>query len=150
MRDGLSSETQTQVHFTILRRGGARITPLVRAVVNQLFDSGSALSVEKLREQVGRAQGWEITPSSIYRVVDRLTRAGLLRRLHRGENRTRYFLCRNPRDAHHHHFICTQCNAVKEVDFCVADRVESFVEKHLHATVTGHVMQFEGMCESCR
>ena len=150
MARGTPPNIQTNVHFDILRRGGARITPVVRAVVNHLFDSGAALAVEQLREQVNRAQGWELTPPTIYRIVDRLTRAGLLRRAHRGDNRTRYFLCRNPRDTHHHHFICTRCQTVEEVDFCVAERVESFVEKHLHATVTGHVMQFEGVCASCR
>ncbi|MBD3421635.1 MAG: hypothetical protein GF398_16080 [Chitinivibrionales bacterium] len=138
------------IHFDTLRKSGGRITPTVRTIINILYASKQILSPQQLKDKTSDELGCAIGFPTIYRVIDRLLQAGLICPMHSTENQTSYFLCRHPRDRHHHHFICSKCKKVQEVNLCTADRFEEFVEKELNAKVTEHIMQFAGICGGCR
>lgn len=143
----MSEDTET--HFTMLRRCGARITPVVRAVVNHLHAVASVRSPQALKAEISAALGCEIGFPTIYRVLDRLMCSGLVCLMHRSDNQTCYYLCRTPGAHHHHHFICTACGSVQEVDVCIDKEFSRYVEQHLGARMTGHIVQLEGVCAQC-
>jgi Fe2+ or Zn2+ uptake regulation protein len=39
---------------------------------------------------------------------------------------------------------------VFEIDMCLARQYEAHVSKHLEASITKHIIQFEGICKDCR
>ena len=52
-------------------------------------------------------------------------------------------------EGHHHHFVCTNCHRTIEIEDCGLDEVAARLEKQLHVTLTGHLVEFYGVCEDC-
>ena len=118
-----------QWHMDLVRHQGGRITPVVSSVLNHLYESGTVHSPQELREDIIRDLSCDIGFPTVYRVLDRLMSAGLVHRMHRNDNQTCFFLCRNPHQTHHHHFICNCCNTVKEIKVAANSRVEQMAYK---------------------
>jgi Fur family ferric uptake transcriptional regulator len=52
-------------------------------------------------------------------------------------------------DGHHHHIICTNCNRVIEFEDCGLTALENELESRLCVKLTGHLLEFYGLCEQC-
>jgi Fe2+ or Zn2+ uptake regulation protein len=70
--------------------------------------------------------------------------------MHRDDGQTKFYICQNPHCNHHHHFICNTCQRVFEIDMCLAFEYDSHVSRQLDASITKHIIQFEGLCKICR
>lgn len=145
-----SSCSQAETAFEILRKTGGRITPVVSHLIHLMHDTGKVYTPKEMREELSHLLGYDITFATIYRVIDRLLASRLLYPMHRNDNQTSYFMCQNPTQPHHHHFICTSCHQVQEVALCVSQTFETFVREQLHAQITHHILQFEGICADCQ
>ena len=112
---------------------------VVRALVAQPgVINPEALSYDLHPEGVGRA--------TVYRTLDLLERYGMVARVH-VEGCHGYTLCD---EGHHHHLLCSGCNAVLPVD---ATGVESEILRladALQFRVDTHTLEFAGLCESCQ
>jgi|ERR1051326_202758 Fe2+ or Zn2+ uptake regulation protein len=130
----------------LLRRlgdAGERMTGpreiVVRALVAQPgVINPEALSYELHPDGVGRA--------TVYRTLDLLERYGMLARVH-VDGCHGYTLCD---EGHHHHLLCSSCNAVLPVDATGVEAEILRLADELKFRVDTHTLEFAGLCEACQ
>jgi Fe2+ or Zn2+ uptake regulation protein len=137
-------------HLEILRNNGCRITPTVIAILSDLTDTRQVRTTNELRLDISRQLGYAVGNPTIYRICERLQLAGILRIMYSNDGIMRYYICCMPDNENHHHFICTSCKRVSEVEFCIGDQMDTYIESKLNAQVQSHFVQIEGLCEICR
>ena len=93
-------------------------------------------SLEELR---GRA--------SVFRALDLFTRLSLVRPTYIDSSVTPTYVLMP--DGHHHHIICTNCNRVIEFDECGLEAIAAELERRLGVRLTGHLLEFYGLCDQC-
>lgn len=86
---------------------------------------------------------------SVYRILEELESAGILVKIENRNRQLYYSLCRRPW-IDHHHFVCSKCNKVEEVEFCNFPEIARFIEKKLKGKVQYHSLHIEGLCSECR
>lgn len=50
----------------------------------------------------------------------------------------------------HHHFTCTICKTVFDVPRCYLQPIMKDLEAKRHLLVTGHTLEFSGICQDCQ
>lgn len=141
MSQELSSRAQR------MREAGHKLTHARLTVLRVLEDSPRQHltstevldRVDALDSSIGRA--------SVFRALDLLTNLCLIRPTYIESSLTpKYVLLP---DGHHHHIICTRCHRVIEFEDCALEDLREELEKRLHVRLTGHLLEFYGLCETC-
>jgi Fe2+ or Zn2+ uptake regulation protein len=146
-----SASGSTMLHAAVVQRlldDGQRYTSQRRRLVEILARAGSPLSIpDILKGRRGLAQ------SSVYRNLSGLEQAGVVRRILTDEDHGRYELTEDL-TSHHHHFMCSNCGRVQDVD--LPSDLESSMDRALDrlareagfATVS-HRLDLIGLCSDC-
>src|SRR5919109_1147430 len=126
-----------------LAEAGERMTGPREIVVRALVDqegviNPEALSYELHPQGVGRA--------TVYRTLGLLERYGMLTRVH-VEGCHGYTVCD---EGHHHHLLCSGCNAVLPVDATGVEAEILRLAEQLKFRVDTHTLEFAGLCEACQ
>jgi Fur family ferric uptake transcriptional regulator len=130
-----------------MREAGHKLTHARLTVLQVLEDSPRQhltstevlTRVDVLDPGIGRA--------SVFRALDLLTYLCLIRPTYIESSLTpKYVLLP---DGHHHHIICTRCHRVIEFEDCALEGLSSELERRLHVRLTGHLLEFYGLCETC-
>lgn len=133
-------------HKQRLRNAGYKLTnarATILEVIQQL--GGHCTSAEVLNrvatvdDSIGRA--------SVFRTLDLLTQLGIIRPTYIDTSATPQYVMMP--DGHHHHVICTNCNRVIEFEDCGLSSLESQLEKKFDMKITGHLLEFYAVCNSC-
>ena len=128
-----------------LREAGYRNGPARLAVIGVLESENCCLSAadvhDALDERVGLA--------SVYRVLESLHAAGLVRRVDVGDGIGRYEPLRESGE-HHHHLVCTECGKVEAFDDPALERAIRRVEAKSGYAVEQHDVVLQGACDTCR
>ena len=128
-----------------LREAGYRNGPARVAVIEVLDSENCCLSAadvhDTLNERVGLA--------SVYRVLESLHAAGLVRRVDVGDGIGRYEPLRESGE-HHHHLVCTECGKVEAFDDPALERAIRRVEAKSGYAVEQHDVVLQGACDTCR
>lgn len=93
-----------------LRRAGSRATPGRVALLRVLEREHAPLTVPHLHRKLPTFN--EVT---LYRALDALTAAGLVRKGVGGDRISRYEYAGKP---HHHHLVCSDCGYAKTCPAC--------------------------------
>lgn len=133
-------------HKSRLRKAGYKLTNARITVLQVIQDLGGHVTsadvleaVEKVDDSIGRA--------SVFRTLDLLTQLGIIRPTYIETSQTpTYVMLPN---GHHHHIICTHCNRVIEFEDCGLGDLEKKLEATLGVTITGHLLEFYGLCQQC-
>jgi Fur family ferric uptake transcriptional regulator len=131
--------------ITRLRAHGVTVTPARRAVVAAIFDTGehhlTALEVvhrvERTRRRPDRA--------TVYRTLDLLADAGVLRPVHLGTGPAIY----HRTDHTHAHLVCTSCGAVVEIPAEAVDELTRLLERDARFTIEPDQIVISGLCAMC-
>ena len=121
---------------------GVRPTGRRELVVNAIAEKSGSFTPEALVDQL-RPHG--IGRATVYRALEVLERLGVLNRVHLGQCHA-FTVCD---EGHHHHLLCSSCNAVVPID---ATTVESEIQKlarRLKFKVDTHMLEFAGRCADC-
>ncbi|MDQ6670200.1 MAG: transcriptional repressor [Chloroflexota bacterium] len=121
---------------------GVRLTGRRELVVQAIADKPGSFTPEALVDEL-RPQG--IGRATVYRALEVLERLGVLTRVHLGACHA-FTVCD---ESHHHHLLCSSCNAVVSVD---ASAIESEIQKlakRLQFRVDTHMLEFAGRCANC-
>jgi Fur family ferric uptake transcriptional regulator len=139
------SKTWSQDAQNRLRAAGYRNGPARIAVIDLLDSENCCVSAadvhESLNERVGLA--------SVYRVLESLHAAGLVRRVDVGDGVARYEPLRESGE-HHHHLVCTECGKVEAFDDPALERAIRRVEAKSGYAVEQHDVVLQGACDTCR
>ncbi|HUN08831.1 MAG TPA: Fur family transcriptional regulator [Aggregatilineales bacterium] len=140
MTDSLSPRAQK------LRDAGHKLTNARLAVLQALEESGGHITsaevlgrVDEIDSSVGRA--------SVFRTLDLLTGLAIIRPTYIGTSMTPTYVLLP--EGHHHHIICTNCNRVIEFDECGLEAIAAELEHRLGVRLTGHLLEFYGLCDQC-
>lgn len=138
-----------QLYFDKVRTDGNRVSSALKEVLTHLFESGQAHSINELHSCL-HSHGKGIGLPTLYRIIDKLSDLNLIHPVILHGKEIRYFLCKGESDKEHHHFICTNCHTVFEVTLSVEEIFTPYITQNLQCTLTGHNVQLEGLCASCK
>lgn len=132
---------------SICREAGARLTPIRRQVLEEVWASHEATKAYDLIERLSR-HGGQVKPPTVYRALDFLLAQGLI---HRIESLNAFIGCAHPQEPHHAILlICGQCGDIEERS---SDRVHAELGR-LAAdsgfTVRAEIIELRGICQQCR
>ena len=129
---------------------GVRLTQGRRATLQAIADAEGPRTAAEIQDALSDA----IPLSSLYRSLSVLEAAGVLAAQHDAEGVMRFELA-EWLAGHHHHLVCTSCGAAIDVVPNAGQEraIERLVEELATASgfaVTGHRLEIEGQCASCR
>lgn len=102
------------------------------------------LSVKELAEKLGSTGVDTVT---VYRNVESLEKAGLLKKIFIDNKQSYYELASQN---HHHHLICKVCGKISDITGCsVTVSGKNLLKTHGFAKITGHSLEFFGICGKC-
>jgi Fe2+ or Zn2+ uptake regulation protein len=141
-------DLQDQIRRHLSERS-IRYTSGRQAVIKALQRAGGPRSAAELHTRLRR-----LPLSSLYRSLAVLDEAGVLRKHHDADGLARFELA-EWLSGHHHHLVCLDCGLVEDVE------LDAGAESTLHEIAagaaavadyssTGHVLEIEGLCRTCR
>jgi Fe2+ or Zn2+ uptake regulation protein len=131
----------------LLAEKGFRRTQSRRILADLIAAKRRYFSAAELEEEVAEAAP-DIGRATLFRLLATLIQQEVLSRVTLPSGEQGYVVCNDPR-AHHHHAICTQCGKVVPVGTCGVDVRAKAVEKETSFRVTGHRLEYFGICAEC-
>lgn len=129
-----------------LREQGYRVTGARRAILEALVGSRGHVSADELAALVNE-RAPRVGRMTVYRTLELLQQLGLVRAIYLGSGAAHYVLLEN---GHHHHLVCTRCDAVVEFDDCLMLELQQRLGERYNFRVQGHLLEVVGLCEACR
>lgn len=129
-----------------MRSLGMRVSAARRAVLQILFAAGEPLRAERIANGLdGRFDRSDL--GSVYRNLEALERAGIVRHFHLGHAAGLYAVATpEPRE----YLLCETCGAVREVVPAQLDRVRRIIRERFGLEARFSHFPIVGSCASCR
>lgn len=147
MKSAESRESGLDRFREYLRNSHMPVTPQRIRIAGILFGTHRHVSAEEILDQL-RAGGESIGKATVYRTLDLLVKAGLIREHDFGDGVRRYEP--RPTRPHHEHFVCTRCGKVIEFELMEVERLVTDVARLHRFRPVHHKMEIYGLCEECR
>jgi Fur family ferric uptake transcriptional regulator len=130
-----------------LRDAGYKLTTARLTVLSVLEDGGGHMTSAEVLEKVDQTAP-EIGRASVFRALDLFTRLSIIRPTYINDSSTPTYVLMP--GGHHHHIICTNCDRIIEFDNCHLEGVERELERQFNVQITGHLLEFYGLCANCK
>jgi Fur family peroxide stress response transcriptional regulator len=128
-----------------LRESGLRLTHQRLEVVREIAQSDEHPDVERIYGAVRRRVP-TISLDTVYRTMATLSSLELVKRVSAVPGPTRF----DANVGHHHHFVCTRCGLIRDVDDDELDAVRAPRISATLGTVESIEVQLRGICNDCR
>jgi Fur family peroxide stress response transcriptional regulator len=128
-----------------LRDVGLRLTHQRLEIVRVVAADDTHPDVETVYRAV-RERVPTISLDTVYRTLGTLAERGLITRVLFLPGPARY----DANSAHHHHFVCTRCGLVRDVDNAELDAVRATAEVARIGRADAVTVQFRGVCARCQ
>jgi Fur family ferric uptake transcriptional regulator len=125
---------------------GYKLTAPRRAVLDVVAGMCESLSPAEIYQRARRRYS-RLGLVTVYRTLDILMEAGILRRIHLEDGCHGYALAQA---AHGHHLICSKCNQVVEFDGCDLEALFKNVARKTGFRIEGHWLELFGRCPKCQ
>lgn len=143
-------DKQFEAQKQVLKASGYKLTPQRLAIIKVVKESkGDHLTTEEIYDIV-RQDNPEMGLATVYRTLQLLEDLDLISSLNLEDGCTRYEINENDGKHMHHHLICTNCNAVIEVEGDLLDALEEKIEREYEFKITDHKVKFYGLCRQCK
>lgn len=129
-----------------LRVVSLKVTPARLSVLQILENADIPLDVKAITEYL-RKKNIKVNKATIFRIINSFTEKGLIRQLWLNEDKSRYELT-SRKD--HHHFVCQECGAIKDISDCGIDSLQKKIERKKGLFVKSHMLEFFGTCQDCQ
>jgi Fur family ferric uptake transcriptional regulator len=129
-----------------LRDAGHKLTEARLTVLNVLETSEGHITSAEVLDRVS-ALAPNIGRASVFRALDLFTHLSIIRPTYVDSSVTPTYVLLP--GGHHHHIICTNCNRVIEFEDCHLKELADDLEAKLHVKLTGHLLEFYGLCDEC-
>lgn len=126
-----------------------RQTKLTKHILGILKDENQPLSVPEIQQKLKDVHNLSPNKTTLYRQFDKLKQNNLVEEILLTNNVTHYEI----KQAHHHHFICSECDTIKCLQDQNLEKEIHKLEHHLETqglTINQHQFSFSGHCESCQ
>ncbi len=133
-----------QLFESEMQKSGLRITRNRRAIFDTLKNAGRPLAIQEIIK-MSNSEGYF---TSVYRSVDAMTRAEILRIVPRGFKNL-YELGEAFRP-HHHHATCEKCGKSIQIHDANLEKIMNNLTINAGLKPTGHQFELFGICAKCR
>jgi Fur family ferric uptake transcriptional regulator len=127
------------------RSKAQRYTDQQRDLVRHVFAQHNHFDAELLIEEL-KAAGLRVSRATVYRTLNKLVDAGLLRRLDLGQ---RTFFEHDYGYPHHEHLVCERCNRIIEFQSPALEALMREVCSSHQFQSSGHTLVIRGTCSEC-
>jgi Fur family transcriptional regulator, ferric uptake regulator len=138
-------QSRVEEVLATLRAHAKRVTLPKRAVVDVLVSADEHLTAEDVTRRV-QAQRPEVSPSTVYRILEELDDLGLVVHSHTGHGAAVYHLA----GVSHSHLTCESCQTTFEVPDGIFDRLADELLEHQGFELNRHHVALSGLCAQCR
>ena len=127
---------------------GKRLTRERSTIVEEVFSSHEHFDADQLVSRLSqRTDGRSVSRSTVYRTLQGLVEAGLLRTVARNNDREVYE--HDYGYPQHDHLICKKCHTLIEFQNpTLSQALEAIAEEH-GFIMSGHRLEVYGMCSAC-
>lgn len=129
-----------------LRDAELKVTPARLGVLSALEHADMPLDVHEIITFLEKA-GIRVDKVTVFRIVNSLTQKGLATPIQLNEKKLRY---EHSAKANHHHFICENCGAIKDISDCTIDVLEKNIQHKKGLLIKRHSLEFFGLCKNCQ
>lgn len=126
-----------------LRKHHLRITRPRKAILQVLLTRETPTTIEELHHEL---EPGLCDLATVYRCLAAFEKLNLVRRCHFHDGTSLYEI--NLGSEHHHHIVCTSCQKVEALDFCVVEGLERLIRERGYRNVS-HMLEFFGVCSDC-
>ena len=130
-----------------LKSNRLRLTRGRRAVFKEVMVAHGHFGIEDLIKQC-RHHKQKVSRATIYRYIQELLVAGVIRETAFGEKHQHYEHMYD--ETKHHHARCVRCKDQVEFPDLEEDKMYAKIIKDLGFHVLGHEMHFYGICQTCQ
>ena len=138
-------ETRADDVLESLRDHAKRITGPKRAVVEVLVGAEDHLTADEVTQRVQLLRP-DVSPSTVYRILDELEDLALVVHSHAGHAAAVYHLSGRS----HGHVTCESCHVTFEVSSDVFNRLANELLSSLGFELNRHHVALSGLCAHCR
>jgi Fur family ferric uptake transcriptional regulator len=124
-----------------------KLTPQRAAILDTIFAARGHFDADDLFFAL-RKDGKRISKATVYRTLELLTGAGLIRQVDFGRGHRAFELIFGR--SHHDHLICTSCGKVVEFDDPTVQELQARVCGRFTFRLESHSLRILGQCASCR
>ena len=128
----------------LLKNAALKCTPQRRTILDALMLASRPLTVVEL---CCLLEGQSINRSTIYRTLNTLFRKGQLIKTARQDGTADYQLAGA---RHCHQMVCTSCGERTPLPECPLSTITHRLEQDTGYLVTGHSLEFTGVCPHCQ
>lgn len=121
-----------------------RITRQRQLILDELKKVVTHPTADELYRMV-RERLPRVSLGTIYRNLETLSGRGVIRKLELAGTQRRY----DATTETHYHIRCTRCGCVEDLKMKPLEAIENAARAVTRFTVTGHTMEFEGVCPNC-
>lgn len=127
---------------------GQRMTRERSIIVEEIFSSHEHFDAEQLIERLARrGDARRVSRSTIYRALESLEEAGLIRKVARQDNREIYE--HDYGYPQHDHLICRRCGTLIEFYNEAINGVLDEIARRHGFRIEGHRLEVSGLCNAC-
>lgn len=130
-----------------LRRVSRRITGPREAILKAMKDHPHPMLVKEIHAALGPSHCDLVT---VYRSMQLLEGMGMVKRVDFGKGAARFELLGENDDGHHHHLVCTACDAVFQLEDCLLQGVDERIASASGFKGITHRLEFFGLCPKCQ
>ncbi|HEU5121706.1 MAG TPA: Fur family transcriptional regulator [Candidatus Saccharimonadales bacterium] len=128
---------------TVLSKNNLRVTKARLMVFRTLQHTDRPLSHAEVAQSTP-----EVDRVSVYRVIEIFIKIGIVTSVAYGWKQ-RYELAA-PFRPHHHHFVCTRCHNVTEIQSNKLEKIIHLLADAQGFKATGHTFEITGICQHCQ
>lgn len=133
--------------LTELSEQGARMTNLRMELVRIFERYQRPFAVDELLS-LFKKRAFAVHKVTMYRELQFLLKAKVIEEVHISTKRTLYEFADR---GHHHHLVCTKCEAIEEVFMRhELDEYEKSIVKKTNFQILKHSLEFFGLCKRCQ
>jgi Fur family peroxide stress response transcriptional regulator len=138
-------ERRVQLLSQGIRDAGLRLTHQRREILGEIAAADTHPDVETVYMAV-RARMPTISLDTVYRALSTLTDRGLVSRVSFTPGPARY----DGNPARHHHFVCTRCGLMRDVEDASLDAIRPTDDVVAIGRTDTVQVQFRGVCAKCQ
>lgn len=113
-------------------------------ILESVRTSPSPVTAEDIYEKL--SQSLDISLSTVYRALNAMSDKGIIIKAVRQDGKT-YFHFNDHQ--HKHELICSVCHRSVDVEDCPFDEISRKIAQKTGFVITGHNMEFTGICPNC-
>ncbi len=122
-----------------------RMTRQRRLILAEFRRPGRHLTADEVYARIRRRLA-NISLGTVYRNLEILSQAGRIKKLHIGGGQKQYDGGLHP----HYHIRCIRCGRISDVPAEPFGDLEATAGKTSKFRISGHQLEFEGLCPICR